>query len=784
MNRLTILFIQLGLLFGQARIGEWQAYTAPLHINDITGFEQQVICGTNGGLLIYGQDKNTFNTLTVIDQLAGTGINVVEIGRDDYLWIGGVSRDGFVQVYDLQSKNSIAEFDFGLTEIIDISITDSICFVAFLENQDWGLMEFIYRDENWIYRDVYRNWPTDFGSINAIEIWMDDVMVATDQGLFIGDWRWSNLKDPTSWGQPYPSLSGNISSLHNNGSNILLVHENNVYHLTPNTSTPLTLLWDYFSDTNQFIDITQDSDGFLWGILDWKFMKLHDTAIEWQIDVNSEYSFTCLTKMPDGQIIAGSEMGITLIDQEDQTLTREIPNAPITNQISALTVLNDGRLVAGSKYGLSIKESWGWRNISESDEIILTSTYNELRFAVDYIPVNFGGFVADMEQGPDGLLYCAIRGTYPEPRRHGGGIIIIDIDNPQNFTLIDTSVLDYFADEYMIVKDLEFDASGILWGANAYATTRGNPITLRDANNSWGSFSVTNSGNILSYTPNTIGFDSFGRIWIGSFEDDLNTSPARNGGLVYLDYEGSVINPTSTEWGSIDINPGYANNTVWSLAINDEDILYALTPIGLLQLTLQFSNADPVKKYGYVYFPNISYGKGSKIQIDSRNNVWTVSPTQGVHVLTSGSTYWPDINGFKQDNSHLLSNEVADIAFNNDEGLAYIATSQGISVLRIPFAVQKDNYKKTRVFPSPYHLPSSTPLVIDGLMDESTCKIMTVTGRVIRTLSVNSPGVNGYQANWDGKDSKGIWVDTGVYLIGIYRDGGEFGFEKIAVIQH
>ena len=784
MNRLTILFIQLGLLFGQARIGEWQAHTAPLHINDITGFEQQVICGTNGGLLIYGQDKNTFNTLTVIDQLAGTGINVVEIGQDGYLWIGGVSPNGFVQVYDLKSKNSIAEFDFGLTEVIDISIADSICFVAFLENQDWGLMEFIYRDESWIYRDVYRNWPMDFGSINAIEIWMDDIMVATNQGLFIGDWRESNLKDPTSWGQPYPSLSGNISSLHNNGSNILLVHENNVYHLTPNTSTPLTLLWDYFSDTNQFIDITQDSDGFLWGILDWKFMKLHDTAIEWQIDVNSEYSFTCLTKMPDGQIIAGSEMGITLIDQEDQILTREIPNAPITNQISALTVLNDGRLVAGSKYGLSIKESWGWRNISESDEIILTPTYNELRFAVDYIPVNFGGFVADMEQGPDGLLYCAIRGTYPEPRRHGGGIIIIDIDNPQNFTLIDTSVLDYFADEYMIVKDLEFDASGILWGANAYATTRGNPITLRDANNSWGSFSVTNSGNILSYTPNTIGFDSFGRIWIGSFEDDLNTSPARNGGLVYLDYEGSVINPTSTEWGSIDINPGYTNNTVWSLAINDEDILYALTPIGLLQLTLQFSNADPVKKYGYVYFPNISYGKGSKIQIDSRNNVWTVSPTQGVHVLTSGSTYWPDINGFKQDNSHLLSNEVADIAFNNDEGLAYIATSKGISVLRIPFAVQKDNYKKTRVFPSPYHLPSSTPLVIDGLMDESTCKIMTVTGRVIRTLSVNSPGVNGYQANWDGKDSKGIWVDTGVYLIGIYRDGGEFGFEKIAVIQH
>ena len=40
MNRLLVLFILLGLLFGQARIGEWQAYTAPLHINDIAGFEK------------------------------------------------------------------------------------------------------------------------------------------------------------------------------------------------------------------------------------------------------------------------------------------------------------------------------------------------------------------------------------------------------------------------------------------------------------------------------------------------------------------------------------------------------------------------------------------------------------------------------------------------------------------------------------------------------------------------------------------------------------------------
>ena len=96
MNRLTILFIQLGLLFGQARICEWLAYTAPLYFTDIAGYEHQAVCVTNGGLLIYDQDENTFNTLTVIARLAGTGVNVVEIGQDGYLWIGGVSPNGFV----------------------------------------------------------------------------------------------------------------------------------------------------------------------------------------------------------------------------------------------------------------------------------------------------------------------------------------------------------------------------------------------------------------------------------------------------------------------------------------------------------------------------------------------------------------------------------------------------------------------------------------------------------------------------------------------------------------
>ena len=783
MKSLFINFLIVGLLVSQSRIGDWKAYTSPLHINDLIEYNNLIICATNGGILLYDKYQSSFSTLTVVDQLKGTAINVIEVGKDSLLWLGGTSPNGFVQIYDVNKYQSIAQFDFGLTEIIDISIMDSICFVAFSDNQDWGLMEFIFSNNEWIYRDVYRNWPINFDLINSIEISDDKVFVGTDEGLLIGNREESNLKDPNNWHPFETELFGEVHLFGSDTNNILLVYNNDIYVLNLSGEILLERIWDYLDPSEKLIKIIKDSEGGFWGILDTKIIKLNDSGIEWNLDIDYDYSFTSLAGALHDQLYIGSQQGLLVLDKNTKIINHEIPNAPLTNQISALTVMDDGRLVAGSKFGISIKESWGWRNISEADEIKISDSFDPTRYVIDYLPINFGGFISDLEQGPDGLLYCAIRGTYPEPRRHGGGIVIIDIDDPNNFTLIDTAFLDYYADEYMIVKDIEFDKSGVMWAANAYATTRAEPIAIKHLSNVWKSISLASSNNYLSYTPNTIGFDSFNRVWIGSFEDDLNSPPARNGGLAFLDYEGSILEPLSIDWGHIEINPGYNNNTVWSLVINNEDILYLLTPIGLKQITLQYSNSDPVKKYGYTYFPNISFGKGSKLHIDSRNNIWASSPTDGVHILTESSTYWPDIEGINEDNSLLLSNEVSDIAFDKEDGIAYISTNNGISVFRTPFALPKKNYNNIKIFPSPYTLPNNSPLVIDGLMDGTICKILTITGKVLRTLSVSDQGVNGYQAFWDGKDSKGSWVNTGIYLISFIELEGNYAYEKIAIIK-
>ena len=93
-----------------------------------------------------------------------------------------------------------------------------------------------------------------------------------------------------------------------------------------------------------------------------------------------------------------------------------------------------GRLVGGSAQGISIYNDEGWRNILEIKTIntdTIHSNYDYSHFIADTIPHDFGGFIADLEQGPDGLLYCAIRGSYvasTAPNRTSGGVIILVID--------------------------------------------------------------------------------------------------------------------------------------------------------------------------------------------------------------------------------------------------------------------------------------------------------------------------------------------------------------------
>ena len=780
-----LVFLTASILVSQSRIGDWESYTSPLIIHDLIELDSKVLCATEGGLLIYDVASEEFSTLTNIDGLIGTNLNVIEKDLYGNIWLGGAFPNGFIQVYDPSESSSITEFDFeGLTEIVDFAIGDTVAFTLFKENLDFGIQKLLYDEIRWTHRDLmYSNWLSDSLQIAGIEIWKDSIFAATDQGLYGG-----NINNgPHEWGRLFSTDS--ISSIHLIQDELLIIMDNAPYSIDLNTMEISPI-----QSSVSLVEFVELPNSELWGIRSDGTALVH---LESGLEIPVAYKLNVLIPLINGFIAGGTEAGIVLLNSETQEVQQFIPNAPLTNQFSVITVLSDGRIVAGSTKGLAVKEPSGWRNIvgTDKDTLIIHSEFDYNYFMADTLQIDFTGgldeFVADIEEGPDGLVYCAIRGTAKN------GIVIIDIDEPQNFELIDTTYLDYIATDYINVKDVEFDNFGNLWVADTYATNKFEPIQVRNTDGVWGSYIAEEEG-ILSLTTNTITFDVWNRVWIGSFsgtENKVDNVQYPNGGLIMLTYEGDPANPDDFQMIEVNVSPGNSNNTVWSLAMTPENRLYALTPIGLTYFDLSFSNEDPVLQQGpratngdlYYYFPNISFGgpnPNAKLKADNRGNIWATSTTDGIHVLLNNATYWPDIDGFRESNSQLLSDGVTDIEFDSERGIAWITTNRGISAVRIPFTQDREHYKNLRIFPSPFHVPSETPLVVDGLKDASSLKVMTITGRVLRDIKNIDLGTHGDQITWDGRDKQGRWVGSGVYLLSVYDETGESTFGKVTVIRH
>jgi len=763
------------------RIGDWDAFTCPLELRDIVQIGDTTYCATGGGLVSY--NNGNFEVYTTVDGLHR--VDLFSISKDKYrnVWLGGKSPNGFVQIYNIE-KNNINIFDYGLTEITEFWVGDSIAFAAFIDGQDLGLIKWVYSANRWSYRDIYRNFPFVIESINGLEIINNTVFLATDNGLLKADIL-GNLKDPNSWTLASNDFNDPIDAMCQTNNGFAFTLNENIYKVFYNNGAIQYDQLDIQMPVN-FTDMLFDEEEFVWGI--------HNRNVYSQkndfVPITTGKTFYTISSDNQGNIIIGSELGLIVIDKITHEKNVYTPNSPATGKFSALKILSDGRLVGASSKGLSIKDFDGWRNVLEikyENTEVVKSNYNFNTFIADTIKYDFGDAVTDLEEGPDGLVYCAIEGTFPvlnNPERIGGGIIIIDIDNPENVTVIDTSILGYYSsgtsnNAYMVVKDIEFDNDGNLWVANTYVTNKNLPIHVRNLNNEWRSYGSSETSVKISQSPISIEFDRWSRVWMSAFKaEEANMGIYPDGGIFLLEYDGSPIQPTLFTWESI-----IYNTTVWSLGMGNNDRLYYLTPTGLNYYDISASSSPVIRENLYSYFPNISFGGGSEIKIDPQGNIWTISPTQGIHVLLENTTYWPDINGLRADNSPLLSDQIYDLDFDYDRKLAYIATSKGVSIVRIPFGDSYTDYNNLKIFPSPFFIPSNQQMTVDGLMYNSSMKIMTLDGLVIRDINSNGISVDGDQLTWDGKNNSGQYVSSGVYLLSITNNSGNNTFSKITVIK-
>ena len=89
-----------------------------------------------------------------------------------------------------------------------------------------------------------------------------------------------------------------------------------------------------------------------------------------------------------------------------------------------------------------------------------------------------------------------------------------------------------------------------------------------------------------------------------------------------------------------------------------------------------------------------------------------------------------------------------------------------------------NNLNELKVYPNPYNPKKhSQGLTIDGLTEEATIKIYTITGELLRKVEYGSKDG---RAVWDGKNDSGEKVSSGVYIISV-DSGKEKKIIKVAL---
>ena len=79
MRLILISLFSFIVLFSQARIGDWNSFTSSLNIHDIIEYKENLVCTTDGGLLIFDIQNQSFETLNNIDGLSGSKLKCLAI---------------------------------------------------------------------------------------------------------------------------------------------------------------------------------------------------------------------------------------------------------------------------------------------------------------------------------------------------------------------------------------------------------------------------------------------------------------------------------------------------------------------------------------------------------------------------------------------------------------------------------------------------------------------------------------------------------------------------------
>ncbi len=221
---------------------------------------------------------------------------------------------------------------------------------------------------------------------------------------------------------------------------------------------------------------------------------------------------------------------------------------------------------------------------------------------------------------------------------------------------------------------------------------------------------------------------------------------------------------------------GLPSDVVTTIVVDKENSLWVGTDKGI---GIILDPSAPTRSGAVAIYKPLYGLVVNTIAVDPLNQKW-VGTSAGVFLLSPDGTQQLASYTVENTGGKLIDNDVKSIGVDEKTGTIYFGTNDGLASLTTSAAAPKTSFDGgLRVYPNPYYVPGSVPLTVDGLVENSTIKILTTDGVLVN--EVPTPG--GRLGYWDGTDLKGNPVASGIYIISAYSESGATANGKVAVIH-
>ena len=703
-------------------VGTWQSHLSYRDIVDIEQVGDRIYAQTTGGLFYYQRDDNSIVGLSSVDGLRRAGITAIEALNDNYLIIG---YDG--GEIDLLSENEIVSIDDIVNSsfqnadkiINDISTGSS----SFLVSTDFGVVRFNSQTFNAI--ETYWQLDNDGDQLRAYsaEIVNDLVVVATEKGLMSGSTN-DNLLDFNNWDRQFgigiSRFTGTLNDKIYAGIGL-----DGLFEFNAGSWVEVDLDGEDFRSINE-------GQGVLWvcttsECLEWT--PSSSTVVNFQDGGIQNIAFSTST---DSWL--GTSLGLYMINPGPQSV---LPSGPfevnswsldyVGQKIIGLSGSHDLLFNgSGNEGSMDVFGDTGWENFDAQSVTSLNSF-------IDPVDVTY-----------DRSSNTWLISSYDQA--------IISYDGMEDFQNLSTP-----PSLGGQVSSLYWDSQG-LWVVD----TQGSPAFYhRDNTGTWNSFSIPSTPplNIREITSDNV------------FVYML-TDPIIEGGIIMFEKSSGLTRVLNTQQNAGDF-PG----TPTAMVVDRNGRLWVGTTNGVAFITAP-SITGPINALTPIneFTPLLRGQRINAIAIDGGNRKW-IATNDGVWLMDDRGE--EVVSQFDTDNSPLLSDEVTDIAVDDESGEVFFLTSNGVISYRGDGTEPSTDMNSVRIFPNPVRPGYTGVVAFSGLVADSNVKITDTAGNLIwETFS------NGGSASWNLIDHNGKRPSSGIYFVFLSDEQGNETFVgKLAIIR-